>query len=74
MLKECKTKECQSKLQRLQMKQHRNEKYHVKDEEKRLNIIRIETGRQWSESFGNCEILRWKPGCTKLLRLRGGEG
>jgi hypothetical protein len=35
------------------MKQHRNEKYHVKDEEKGLNIIGIETGRQWSESFGN---------------------
>jgi len=69
VLKECKTKEWQNKSQRLQVKQHRNEKYHVKDEEKWLNIIRIETGRQWSESFRNWEILCWKPGVHKTVAL-----
>jgi hypothetical protein len=37
-------------------------------------IIGIETGGQWSGSFGNWEILRWKPRCTKLLGLRAGGG
>ena len=71
MLKDCKTKEFQNKLQRLQKKQRGNEEDCAKDGENMLNVMRIKTGRQCSENFGNWEILLWKPECTKLLRLRG---
>lgn len=55
-------------------KQHGNKEDYAQDGEKRFNITRIKTGRERSENFENWEILRWKPECTIMLRLRGGGG
>jgi len=45
MLKECKTKECQNKFQRLDWKEYENEDYHVREGEVRYNRALISWGK-----------------------------